>query len=68
MSSVVQSCNALTPVQNGKQLQEILASILTDLEAIAAALVSLTGQMDTNLLTGHPYTKAANNPTLVTTA
>lgn len=68
MASVAQACNVLTPVQNGEQLYNILISIQKDLASIAAALVSLTGQMDTNSLTGHPYTKAANNPTLGTTA
>lgn len=68
MTSVAQECNALTPVQNGKQLQNILASILTDLTAIAAALKGITAQMDTNLVAGHPYSVAANNPNLTTTA
>lgn len=44
-----------------------LSSLQADVQAICTAMAALTAMMDANLLAGHPYTIAANNPSPNTT-
>lgn len=67
MASVVHATNAVNDSISASALNAVLESILDDLQALNAAVAAITAQMDTNALTGHPYSKAETNPTLVTT-
>lgn len=67
MTTKVSVAQAVNAANHTGSYAVLFQSIQADLAALAAALVALTGQLDTNTVTGHPYTKTANNPVLNTT-